>query len=318
MMAAGQRIRVVFAGTPFFSVACFQGLLAQPNVDVVGVVSQPDRKSGRGMKLSPSPVKQAAMNAGIDVITPDSLRGNDEALIWLQNKRADILVVVAFGMILPKSWLEAVRVAPINVHASLLPRWRGAAPIERALLAGDAQTGVGIMQMEESLDTGGIYAQRQWPITASTTGASLWADLEHLGAQLLVDTIDDIAAKRVLPVAQAELGVTYAKKISNDERILDWAMSAVLIERYIRCFSPKPGVRTEYSGRQLKIVRGEVLMYHENKEAGTVVGIKDGLDVVCGDGVVLRIHSLQPEGKKEMAAMDFLRGASITMGDQFK
>ncbi|MDQ6996317.1 MAG: methionyl-tRNA formyltransferase, partial [Mariprofundus sp.] len=149
-------MRIVFAGTPGFSVASLSALIESDGMDVVGVVSQPDRKSGRGMKQMPSAVKQAALDAGIDVITPASLRDNDEALAWLKAKQPDVLVVVAFGMILPKTWLTAVPIAPVNVHASLLPRWRGAAPIERSLLAGDSETGVCIMQMEEGLDTGGV------------------------------------------------------------------------------------------------------------------------------------------------------------------
>lgn len=164
-------MRVVFAGTPAFSVPCLEALLNAADVEVVGVVSQPDRPAGRGMRLTPSPVKQAALDAGFDVITPERLRGDAAALNWLKERQPDVLVVVAFGMILPVEWLETPRIAPLNVHASLLPRWRGAAPIERALLAGDAETGVCIMHMEQGLDTGGVYAVRHLPITFSTTGA---------------------------------------------------------------------------------------------------------------------------------------------------
>jgi len=316
MSTPSAKLRVVFAGTPYFSVACLKALIDHENIDVVGVVSQPDRKSGRGMKLSPSPVKQAAIEADIDVITPESLRGNEEALAWLQSKEADILVVVAFGMILPVSWLEAPKVAPINVHASLLPRWRGAAPIERALLAGDAETGVGIMQMEAGLDTGGIYFEKRLPITSATTGASLWAELEGLGATALLEAIFDIASAKLTPMPQAENGLTYAKKISNDERIVDWQMPAENIERYVRCFTPKPGVRTSVAGKDLKLISSEMLVEASKQEAGTIVGIKAGLDVVCGDGNVLRVTSLQPEGKKIMAASDYLRGNSLQVGDK--
>ncbi|MBN4073626.1 methionyl-tRNA formyltransferase, partial [Mariprofundus ferrooxydans] len=217
----GESMRIVFAGTPGFSVPCLTALLEADDIDVVGVVSQPDRKSGRGMKLTPSAVKQAALDAGIDVITPEKLRDNDEALTWLESKQADILVVVAFGMILPKTWLDAPSIAAVNVHASLLPRWRGAAPIERALLAGDKQTGVCIMQMEEGLDTGGVYARTILPISNQTTGSELWFKLSPMGAELLIDTLPAIATG-LLPAPQTADGQTYAKKISNDERIIDW------------------------------------------------------------------------------------------------
>jgi len=152
-------MRIVFAGTPALTLPVLQSLLHMPDAEVVGVVSQPDRKAGRGMRLLPSPVKQAALDTGIDVITPNSLRDNEQALAWLQSKKLDVLAVVAFGMLLPKSWLDTPKHGAINVHASLLPRWRGAAPIERAILAGDAETGVCIMRMDEGLDTGGVYAK---------------------------------------------------------------------------------------------------------------------------------------------------------------
>ncbi len=306
-------MRIVFAATPGFSVACLQALLEHPDMDVVGVVSQPDRKSGRGMKLTPSPVKKAALAAGIDVITPESLRNNDEALAWLQTKNADFLVVVAFGMILPKQWLDAVSIAPINVHASLLPRWRGAAPIERALLAGDDETGVCIMHMEEGLDTGGIYACQTLAITNETTGSDLWFTLSPMGAQLLVETLPKIAAGLTCK-PQDEQGMTYAKKLQNDERIIDWSMDSLAIDRVVRCFSPKPGARTLVDGKWLKIVAGQVLLNISQKAKGEILAVQEGLDVVCGDGGVYRITELQPEGKKVMQAADYLRGSKLRAG----
>ncbi len=306
-------MRIVFAATPGFSVPCLQALLEHPDMDVVGVVSQPDRKSGRGMKLTPSPVKKAALAAAIDVITPESLRNNDEALAWLQMKNADFLVVVAFGMILPKQWLDAVSIAPINVHASLLPRWRGAAPIERALLAGDDETGVCIMHMEEGLDTGGIYACQTLAITNETTGSDLWFALAPMGAKLLVETLPKIA-QRLTCVAQDEQGMTYAKKLQNNERIIDWGMDALAIDRVIRCFSPKPGARTLVDGKWLKIVAGQVLPNTSQKAQGEILAVKEGLDIVCGDGGVYRITELQPEGKKLMQAADYLRGSKLHAG----
>ncbi len=306
-------MRIVFAATPGFSVPCLQALLEHPDMDVVGVVSQPDRKSGRGMKLTPSPVKKAALAAAIDVITPESLRNNDEALAWLQMKNADFLVVVAFGMILPKQWLDAVSIAPINVHASLLPRWRGAAPIERALLAGDDETGVCIMHMEEGLDTGGIYACQTLAITNETTGSDLWFALAPMGAKLLVETLPKIA-QGLTCVAQDEQGMTYARKLQNNERIIDWGMDALAIDRVIRCFSPKPGARTLVDSKWLKIVAGQVLPNTSQKAQGEILAVKEGLDIVCGDGGVYRITELQPEGKKLMQAADYLRGSKLHAG----
>ena len=305
-------MRIVFAATPGFSVPCLDALLADERMEVVGVVSQPDRKSGRGMKLTPSPVKQAAMAAGIDVLTPASLKDNDEALQWLQEKQADFLVVVAFGMLLPKSWLDAPKIAPINVHASLLPRWRGAAPIERALLAGDEETGVCIMHMEEGLDTGGIYACARVPITPQTRGHDLWFALAPLGAELLVQTLPKIA-QGLNCVPQDEAGMTYAAKLTAENRVLDWSQSARQIDAVVRCFAPKPGARTRWQGKWLKVLQGEVLDATTHKPAA-VVDAEDALDVACGDGSVYRITMVQMEGKKAMAAKDFLRGVEVPKG----
>ena len=310
-----KKIRVVFAGTPAFSVACLKALLESEIIEVVGVVSQPDRKSGRGMKLQPSAVKKAALEVNIDVITPASLRDNEEALAWLVQKDCDILVVVAFGMILPKPWLETPKVAPINVHASLLPRWRGAAPIERALLAGDTETGVDIMQMEEGLDTGGIYLEKRIRITPESTGISLWSELETLGAQALMEAIFDISSGQLQPKAQAAIGLTYAKKINNEERVLDWTLDAAYIQRLVRCFTPKPGVRTAFAGKSLKVIAGHLTNKRSKAKAGTIVGVDAGLEMSCGDGGVYAIESLQPEGKKIMAVADFLRGTAMQVGD---
>ena len=307
-------MKVVFAGTPAFSVGCLNALLHDDGVEVVGVVSQPDRRAGRGMKLTPSPVKQAALDAGIDVITPESLRDNGEALTWLKSKEADLLVVVAFGMILPKSWLDTPKVAPINVHASLLPRWRGAAPIERALLSGDAETGVGIMQMEEGLDTGGLYAESRIQIADKTTGSELWFALADMGAKLLVESLPGIVSGKLTPAPQDESRVTYAKKLTSKERVIDWSGSAGSIDRTVRCFSPRPGARTMFRGKWLKIVRGEVVDGSTDSSAGTVTDDKL-LDIACGDGSIYRMLEVQPEGKKAMPADAFLRGAQLKVGD---
>lgn len=308
-------MRIVFAGTPEFSVPCLQALISADSLDVVGVVSQPDRRSGRGMRLTPSPVKQAAMQEGIDVITPESLRNNPEAMAWLQAKQPDVLVVVAFGMILPRPWLDAAGIAPVNVHASLLPRWRGAAPIERALLAGDDETGVCIMRMEEGLDTGPVYTSSSVPITDKTTAADLRLRLSEAGARLLIETLPAINSG-LRPKPQPDAGVTYAKKLQNEERVIDWHQPAAAIDRLVRCFSPQPGARVMADGRWLKIIAGHVAEGRASKGAGRVENVVDGLDVACGDGVLYRIVQLQPEGKRAMPAADFLRGARLQVGDR--
>ncbi len=312
-------MRIVFVGTPEFSVSCLQALLDDDGFDVVGVVSQPDRRSGRGMKLSPSPLKKRALEAGLDVLTPQSLRGNPEALDWLKNKQPDVLVVVAFGMILPAEWLAIASVAPINVHASLLPRWRGAAPIERALLAGDTETGVCVMHMEKGLDTGGVYALWRMPIGALSTGAQLWESLSVLGAELLVETLPKIADGALQPVAQNDALSTYAAKLDNSERIIDWRLSAEQVDRQVRCFSPRPGARTQLDGRGLKVLAGEVCREDGNIRnieavAGSVLG-GDDFCVNCGNGSRYRLLTVQPEGKKVMDAASFLRGRALKQGE---
>ncbi len=313
-------IRAVFAGTPGFSEPCLKALIEANGIEVVGVVSQPDRKAGRGMKLTPTPVKQVALDAGIDVITPHHLveqegRVNEQALNWLRDKQPDVLVVVAFGMILPKAWLDTPKLAPLNVHASLLPRWRGAAPIERALLAGDEKTGVCIMHMDEGLDTGPVYACREIPITSDSLGSELWFTLAPLGAELLLETLPGIVSGSCRPVSQPGEGVTYAGKIRNEERNIDWQQSAAFIDRQVRCFSPRPGARTLYSGKWLKVIAGRPLTTGGSGEPGSVMVTSDSLDVVCGDGLIYRIFELQPEGKKAMSAADFLRGTMMKSGD---
>ncbi|MDX8409647.1 MAG: methionyl-tRNA formyltransferase [Mariprofundales bacterium] len=314
-------LRVVFAGTPAFSCGCLEGLLAMDGVSVVGVVSQPDRRSGRGMKLTPSPVKRLALEAEIAVITPQRLRGNDEALAWLQSRQPDLLVVVAFGMILPDSWLETPKIAPLNVHASLLPRWRGAAPIERALLAGDTETGVCLMRMESGLDTGSVYAVRKLPITACSRGGALWSDLSRLGAELLVDALPEIALGRIIAQEQDATQSCYANKLESRERILDWQQSATVIDRVVRCFAPKPGARSRavagpLAGKWLKVLQGSVEI-GTGLEPGSVALQGDAVLVGCGAQSSYRLLQVQPEGKQAMdalAMMRGLRGQGIVLG----
>lgn len=298
-------IRVVFAGTPVFAVPFLEALIKDPSIEVVGVISQPDRPRGRGRQLAPSPVKALALKAGIDVQTPERLKGNQDALAWLSAKDADILVVVAYGMILPPSWLAATPHGAINVHASLLPRWRGAAPIERAILAGDEVTGVTIMQMDEGLDTGCYYAQASLAIGEDTTGGQLAFMLSHVGATLLLQTLPWIVKGAIPCRPQDDRRATYAAKIQNAERNIDWRRDAVWIHRVIRAFSPSPGARARLDGTWLKILRAEIV--EEMTLPPGKIHVEGG--VLVGSGTsCLRLDIVQPEGKRAMDAQAWVRG----------
>jgi len=309
-------IRVVFAGTPAFSLPSLMGLIGAADVRVVGVVSQPDRRSGRGMKLLPSPIKQAALNHGIDVITPSALRGDHEALAWLHDKQPDVLVVVAFGMLLPKAWLDAPTHGAVNVHASLLPRWRGAAPIERAILAGDTETGVCIMHMEEGLDTGGVFARASMPIGEDATAGGLREVLACQGAEQLLLTLPGIVDGNITAEPQKDELATYAGKLSNSERSIDWALPVAQIDRVVRAFAPSPAARTRLHSKWVKVLSGEAVGEATSVEIGAIDQSHGSLDVCCGKGVY-RILRLQPEGKKPMTATDFVRGMQASRLDRF-
>ncbi len=300
-------IRLVLAASPALSLPCFQALLDAPDMTIVGVVSQADRPSGRGMKLRPSAIKKAALEQGIDVLTPQRLRHDADALAWLQAKQADVLVVVAFGMLLPLEWLQACPLGALNVHASLLPRWRGAAPIERAVLAGDKETGVCIMQMDAGLDTGALYAVEKQIITAQTRSVDLYEQLLQKGSLLLLQTLRALASGGVQPVAQAAHGVTYAEKLTADDRLLDWQQDAVQIDRVVRAFSPRPGARCRFQGRWLKILSGQPCALDRSVPAASLLSHEQGLLVTCGKGCY-RLDEVQPEGKRPMAAADWWRG----------
>jgi len=300
-------MRIVFAATPALALPVFESLLHMPSAEIVGIVTQPDRKAGRGMRLVPSPVKKAALDAGIEVIAPGSLRENKDALVWLRSRKPDVLVVVAFGVLLPKSWLDAPRHGAVNVHASLLPRWRGAAPIERAILAGDLETGVCIMHMDEGLDTGRIYAEARVPIGAETTAGELRENLMSEGAALLVITLPGIVDGSLACQPQSRDGVTYASKLSACDRDIDWSQNAQQIDRCVRAFAPVPGARSQLTGKWLKVLSGKPFGMKHKLQPGEVSLKSGNLDVGCGQGM-FRILRLQPEGKKPMDTADFLRG----------
>lgn len=308
-------MKVVFAGTPAMVLPCLEALLQASDIDVVGVVSRTDTKAKRGMKMQPSAVKAYAQKHHIDVITPTSLKKDEASLAWLVEKKADVLIVVAYGMILPQSWLTAATFGAVNLHASLLPRWRGAAPIERALLAGDTQTGVCVMAMDEGLDTGAIYSRCVVPIEGHTTSTSLRESLMVQGAELLLKSLKEIVNQKLCAKAQPSEGMTYAHKLTNDERIIDWQKSASDVDRQVRTFSPKPGARTQLQGKWLKIISGDVMPQVDDLACGALILGKTTFDVGCFNSTY-RVLEVQPEGKRVMAVQDFMRGLQKTTGLQ--
>lgn len=292
-------MRVIFMGTPDFSVPALRAIAAAH--EVVAVYSQPPREAGRGQKQRPSPVHLTAEALGIEVRTPLTLR-DAQAQADFAALNADVAVVVAYGLILPQQVLDAPRLGCLNIHASLLPRWRGAAPIHRAIMAGDTETGVAIMQMEAGLDTGPVLAEQRTAIAATETTADLHDRLAPLGAAL----ITDVLSRLPLPATpQPEDGVTYAAKIDKTEARIDWTRPATEIDQKIRGLSPFPGAWCEISGERVKLLRSE--MTDDSASPGTVL---PDFTIACGSGAV-RILRAQRSGKKPMDAKDLLRGWSL-------
>ncbi|GAB4476284.1 MAG: methionyl-tRNA formyltransferase [Anaerolineae bacterium] len=299
--------RVVFLGTPEFAVPCLQALIDHPDLEVVGVVTQPDRPAGRGQKLRASPVKEAAVAHGLPVLQPASLR-DEAALEALRTLQPDVLVVAAFGQILRRPVLELAPYGSINVHASLLPRWRGAAPIQYAIQAGDTETGVTIMKMDPGLDTGPILVQRAIPIAPNETGASLHDKLAVLGAEILPPALLGYLRGEIVPRPQPEEGVTLAPTLQKEAGRIDWTASARQIDRQVRAFFPWPGTFTFFEGGLLKIIRGQPRPDARPGAApGTLIAVEGGLGVATGEGIYL-LHEVQPAGKRPMAASAFLAG----------
>jgi methionyl-tRNA formyltransferase len=298
-------LRIVFAGTPEFSVPCLEACRAS-GAEVVAVYTQPDRPAGRGRKLAPSPVKQAALAAGLPVEQPASLK-DASAREALAAYRADLMVVVAYGLILPRRVLALPRLGCWNVHASLLPRWRGAAPIQRAILAGDDESGVDLMQMEAGLDTGPVMLQRRTPIQRQDTGGSLHDRLSRLGAEVLAEGLARVLAGESLPATpQADEGATYAHKLDKAEARLDFSQPARTLERQIRAFDPWPVAEAEIAGERVRVWAAEALDDAPATPPGTIARAgRDGLDLACGDGV-LRITAVQRPGGKRIGAADYL------------
>ncbi|MCG6967913.1 MAG: methionyl-tRNA formyltransferase [Chromatiaceae bacterium] len=300
--------RIIFAGTPEFSVPPLRALLGSAH-RVVAAYTQPDRPAGRGRKLSPSPVKEVAMDAGIPVYQPVNFK-DPASIAELASLHADLMVVVAYGLLLPKGVLDAPRHGCVNIHASVLPRWRGAAPIQRAVLAGDATSGVTIMQMEEGLDTGPMYLVEQVPLAADETGGSLHDRLSTLGAAALMQALPGILDGSLVAVPQDEAQTCYARKIDKSEAWIDWTRSALTIERQVRAFNPWPVAQTRFEDASLRIWRALAISGVGGSPGMVMNAARSGIDVATGDGL-LRITELQLPGKRAMGAGDFINANHI-------
>ncbi len=299
-------MRVVFAGTPEFSVSALNAL-HDAGHDIVGVYTQPDRPAGRGRHLTPSPVAQRAEALGLSVFKPLKLRGDIDAQAQLRGLEPDVMVVVAYGLILPQDVLDIPRHGCLNIHASLLPRWRGAAPIQRAILAGDAVSGVTIMQMDAGLDTGPMLLEKSLPITSQTTGGLLHDELSALGSSLIVEALAQLAAGSLRATPQPTEGVTYAAKFGKDDARIDWQRPADEIDRLIRAFDPVPGAWTTLpNGERIKLIQAapEKLMQASDAAPGTVLQHDNqGLLIATGSpDRVIRVERLQFPGKTPVTA----------------
>ena len=293
-------MKIVFMGTPDFSVPVLRALAARH--DIVAVYTQPPRPAGRGKDLRPTPVHAAAEALGLPVRHPASLKGADEQASFAA-LGADVAVVVAYGLILPQAILDAPRMGCLNIHASLLPRWRGAAPIHRAIMAGDAETGICIMQMEAGLDTGPVLLRQATPIGAEEVTSELHDRLSQMGAELILSALDRLPD--LTPEAQPAEGVTYAAKIDKAEARIDWTRPAVQVDRLIRGLSPFPGAWCMAGGERVKLLRARLAT-----GSGAPGSVLHGLTIACGDGAV-EITLAQREGKKAQVPEDFLRGFTL-------
>ncbi len=308
-------MKIIFAGTPHFAASALDALLKEHQV--LAVLTQPDRPSGRGMQLSASPVKLLAKSQGIPVLQPASLK-NEEAQKELSALGADLMVVAAYGLILPKAVLHIPRFGCLNIHASLLPRWRGAAPIQRAILAGDAETGITIMQMDEGLDTGDILLKKTCTIATEETAQTLHDKLAALGAQAIVEVLHELEHQNLqLKQQEAELA-TYASKISKGEAQLDWFSSAEQLDRSVRGYFPSPVAFTKLRGVTIKILRAHVFdMQRVTSVPGTILSVeKQYILVACGQGV-LALETMQKPGGKPLPVAQFIQGFPLNIGDCF-
>jgi methionyl-tRNA formyltransferase len=305
-------LRIAFAGTPDFSVPPLEALVGA-GYDVVGVLTQPDRPKGRGRQIVAGPVKTAALAHSLPVAQPQTLK-DEASRVELVSWCPDVLVVVAYGLILPRAALDIPRLGCLNIHASLLPRWRGAAPIQRSILAGDAITGVTIMLMDVGLDTGPMLVKHETPIQPGDTSGSLHDRLSMMGASAILEAVRGLEAGALHPVPQPSEGVTYAAKIDKAEALIDWSRSATEIERQVRAFNPWPIAETRLDGEQLRVFAASACLSPErNAEPGTIVAVQDGgVRVQCGQGQLALQQLQRPGGPRAVPAADFARGVGIT------
>lgn len=310
---SARSLRVAFAGTPEFAATALAAIITA-GFEVPLVLTQPDRPAGRGMKLTPGPVKALALQHALTVDQPERLRSVEQRAA-LEASRPDVLVVAAYGLILPPAVLAVPRLGCINIHASLLPRWRGAAPIHRAIEAGDSETGITIMQMDEGLDTGAMLLRRAIPILASDTTGSLHDRLATLGAEMIVTVLDQLPGGTLSAIAQPEQGVSYAAKIGKAEAAIDWRRPAEAIDRMVRAFNPFPGAFGILGQVPVKVWRCEPVV--GSGDPGQVIGADGtGVVVACGEGA-LKLVELQRPGSRRLPVGEFLRGFEVLEGSRF-
>ena len=307
-----KNLKIVFMGTPDFAVVPFNALV-KAGYDVCLAVTQPDSRKGRGKKIVPTPVKAAAKAAGVPVAQPAKVKGNEKFLNTLRELAPDLIIVAAYGRILPKEVLELPKLGCINIHASLLPRFRGAAPVQRVIMEGDEETGVTLMHMAEGLDTGDMIASVSTKIGHKNAG-ELFDELAEMGAKLLIDTLPAIADGTAPRIPQDDSLSCYAPMVDKSEGRIDFTRDAEYIDRHIRGMSPSPGAFTEYKGGRMKIREAFALDEKTDAAPGTVTGVSSGgIRVACGSGVLL-VTMIQMPGKKQMKVSDYLRGNTIEKG----
>src|SRR5690625_1349646 len=309
--------KIVFMGTPYFSVPILQALIEDESIKVAAVVTQPDRKVGRKQILTPSPVKELAMAHEILVLQPEKLSGSAE-MQQILDMEPDLLITAAYGQYVPTKLLKAPKYRAINVHASLLPKYRGAAPIHYAVLEGEDVTGITIMYMEKVMDAGDIIAQREIPITKEDDTGTLFEKLSLLGRDLLMDTLPDIFAGKNASIKQDEEKVSFSPMITKEQEKIDWKKTAKEINNLIRALRPAPGAYTIMEEKRFKIWDAQVVHEETSKEPGTIVKLdKELLYVACGEKTILSLKEVQPAGKKRMKIDQYLIGTDLKVDDQF-
>lgn len=307
-------MRIIFAGTPVFAATALDVLIKESH-DIVLVLTQPDRPAGRGMQLVASPVKQLAIKYGLPILQPYALK-EPKFLAQLHAANADIMIVAAYGLILPEAVLNIPSQGCLNIHASLLPRWRGAAPIQRAILSGDQETGITIMQMDKGLDTGAMLLKEKVPILENDTTQTLHDKLCEAGAHAIANTLNLLDQNEIVPIQQDETLACYAPKITKNEASIDWRKSAEKIERKIRAFNPVPGAYSLFRGNKIKIWQARVTT-EDTEKPGEIIALEhNGITVACGTGSI-RLEIIQKPGGKRLRAAEFLSGFNMNTGDFF-